>query len=119
MRKMTLSPHEVEIDPMFGATILFYAMQAAATVSAQPVNAAVAEPDVAHMTPHDIKLFNAQLTRDHPYYIRCQTFDETGSLVKKTRVCKTNRDWRRYDELGNENARSTYEAMRSKGTTGN
>jgi len=104
---------------MFGATILFYAMQAAAAVPAQPVAVAVAEPDVAHMTPHDIKLFNAQLPHDHPYYIRCQTFDETGSLVKKTRVCKTNRDWRRYDELGNENARSTYEAMQGKGITGN
>jgi hypothetical protein len=95
-------------------------------IAAAPANAAPAvapvsmqEPDVPRMTPREIKEYNATVPENDPRHIRCQTFDETGSLVKKTRVCKTNAGWRRYDEDGNDNARSTMDAMRSKGTTGN
>ena len=72
------------------------------------------EPDAQHMTPSEIRANNVRLTRDHPYYIRCQSRDETGSLAKKIRSCRTNQQWRLAFDQGNQNARDTYEAMQGK-----
>ncbi len=76
------------------------------------------EPDAQRMSPAEIRANNATLARDHPYFIRCQSRDETGSLAKKIRSCRTNVAWERAFRIGNQNARDTYEAMTSKATDG-
>ena len=61
------------------------------------------------MTPQQIRAYNATLARDHPAYIRCERQLETGSLVKKTRLCRTNAEWRRLGDIGNDTARDMQE----------
>ena len=72
------------------------------------------EPDAQRMTPSEIRANNAGLARNHPYYIRCQSRDETGSLAKKIRSCRTNIAWERAFIVGNQNARDTMEVAVSK-----
>ena len=76
------------------------------------------EPDAQRMSVAEIRANNATLERSHPYYIRCQSRDETGSLAKKIRSCRTNRQWAQAFVIGNQNARDTYEAMTSKAADG-
>jgi hypothetical protein len=104
---------------MLLASLLLMTAQAPVAAAPAPAPAPLQEPDVPRMTPREIKEFNATVPESDPRHIRCQTFDETGSLVKKTRVCKTNAGWRRYDQDGNDNARATLDTMRSKGPMGN
>lgn len=72
-----------------------------------PVTAAEAiePPDPKAMSQADIRAFNARLPRDHPYYIRCERREETGSLVKKLYSCRTNEQWQKADQIGNDNVR--------------
>jgi hypothetical protein len=77
------------------------------------------EPDGQHMSAAEIKANNAKFDRTHPYYIRCQRREETGSFVKVIKSCRTNAAWERAFKTGNENARDTYEAMTSKATNSN
>ncbi len=74
------------------------------------------EPDGQRMSPSEIRANNALLARNHPYYIRCQAHDETGSLVKKVRSCRTNHQWAEAWNVGNQNARDTIDAMSNKST---
>jgi len=39
-----------------------------------------------------------------PDYVRCVKILETGSLVKKTKICRTNAEWRRSADDGRKNA---------------
>jgi hypothetical protein len=64
------------------------------------------------MTSREIAAYNQGLPRDHPNFIRCRSFDEIGSWAKKSRVCRTNGDWKLSERNGNDNARETLEAMR-------
>lgn len=82
-------------------------MFAAATVTAP-------EPDGQRMTAAQIKANNAGLDRDHPYYIRCQRREETGSLVKVIRSCRTNAAGERAWRIGNQEARAAMEVAQSK-----
>lgn len=61
------------------------------------------------MTPQQIRAYNTALSRDHPAYIRCERQLETGSLVRKTRLCRTNAEWRRVGDIGNDTARHMQE----------
>ena len=70
------------------------------------------------MTGSQIREYNSHLDRDHPNYIRCVRVEETGSLVRKRPVCKTNQQWGDVDEAGNREARDIADAMRSKATAG-
>lgn len=99
---------------MLEAILLILAADGAATTPA-----AIAEPNPRAMTPKQIRAFNATVPRDHPYYIRCVSKPETGSLVKKITSCRTNEQWAKADAIGNQNARDTYEAMTSKATNSN
>ena len=85
---------------MFSALFLFVLAQAA--VPAGNVGAVA-------MTSQQIHTYNAALSRDHPAYIRCERQLETGSLVKKKRLCRTNAEWRRVGEIGNDTARDMQE----------
>lgn len=66
----------------------------------------------SEMTPTEIKAYNADIDKAHPYYITCRKTEVMGSLVKKLRVCRTNQQWKEASAKGNENAADTLEAMR-------
>ncbi len=76
------------------------------------------EPDAQRMSAAEIRASNAGLARNHPYFIRCQRREETGSLAKAIKSCRTNVAWARAFVVGNQNARDTYEAMTSKAADG-
>ncbi len=76
------------------------------------------EPSPREMNQREIRAFNAHVARDHPFYIRCVSSMETGSLSKRNYSCRTNRQWTLADETGNQNARETYGAMQSKAASG-
>lgn len=97
---------------MIEAVLLMLAAQGAATGAAAA--AAVVEPDPKEMSKSEIRAFNAALTRDHPFYIRCERTEDVGSLVKRKMSCRTNAQWKRAEEVGNQNARDSVEAMQSK-----
>jgi hypothetical protein len=72
------------------------------------------EPHPGSMTLKEVRAFDATLPRDHPYYIRCQIAPDTGSLIKHTMVCRTNRQWKLVETGENDAARQTYDDMRRK-----
>jgi hypothetical protein len=79
-------------------------------------------PDRApsEMTPTEIKAYNADLDKNHPYYITCRKTEVIGSLARKLRVCRTNDQWKESSAKGNQNARDTLEGFaRSGGVNGN
>ena len=86
---------------MLTAAIALAAAQASTVAAA----ATVEEPDPKEMSRSEIRQFNASLARDHPYYIRCERVPETGSLVKKVYSCRTNEQWDKADQVGNDKAR--------------
>lgn len=79
-----------------------------------PVVEELVEPNPKGMTQKEIRAFNAKLDRKHPFYIRCVSTIEIGTLSKRQYSCRTNRQWALADRIGNENARETYDAMTSK-----
>jgi hypothetical protein len=70
------------------------------------------------MKPSEIRAYNAKLTRDHPNYIRCDRVEETGSLVKKSTVCRTNEEWNRIETANNEGARDMARDMQKGWSNG-
>lgn len=96
---------------MLSALLLILAAEA---VPAAATETAMVEPDPKAMSQKEIRTYNAKLPRTHPFYIRCVSTAEIGSLVKRTYSCRTNRQWKASDENGNQNARDTYEQMTSK-----
>ncbi len=95
---------------MIEALLLVIAAEGAATEAVQTVS----EPDPKVMTQKEIRAYNAALPKSHPFYIRCKSSPEIGSLVKKVYSCRTNAQWQKSDEIGNQNARDTYDSMTSK-----
>ena len=81
------------------------AIALAVAQAATAASAAVQEPDPKAMSQAEIRQFNARLSRDHPYFIRCEKQTDTGSLVRKLYSCRTNEQWQHADEVGNDNAR--------------
>lgn len=45
------------------------------------------------MTPSEIRAFNKLVDRNHPYFIKCVKQADTGSLVGRRPVCRTNERW--------------------------
>jgi hypothetical protein len=70
----------------------------------------------SEMTSDQIAAHNAALEFGDPNYIKCRRIPISGSLVKKARVCKTNTDWAKAWQDGNQNARDAYDAM-NKGSS--
>lgn len=68
------------------------------------------------MSNASIAEHNAGLTTSDPRFIRCRRIAIPGSLVKKARVCKSNADWAKAWQVGNQDARDTYDAM-NRGST--
>lgn len=96
---------------MFTAAIAF-TLSVAAPVVAQPEY--IQGP--VKMTPKQIREYNSRLRPDHPNYIRCKRTEETGSLVRRRPVCRTNEEWSRIEDGGNRDAREAVESLQ-KGWT--
>ena len=90
--------------------------QGATTVAAVATRGEAVDGPVA-MTAAEIRTYNADLDRAHPAYIRCVRTLETGSLVKKRSTCRTNAEWTRTDEVGNDDARDIVEDINRSGST--
>ncbi len=100
---------------MFSSILILLAAEASVqAANPQPL----VEPNPKAMNQREIRAYNAHVARDHPFYIRCVSTIETGSLSKRNYSCRTNRQWRLAEETGNQNARDTYEAMQGKATSG-
>jgi hypothetical protein len=89
----------------------------AATPSTEAVPAT--EPNPKKMTQSAIRAHNAELPRDHAYFIRCVKSEETGSLIKRKLSCRTNQQWAAAEKAANDEARAIADAMRSKAGTSN
>lgn len=96
----------------------------AATIAMLLANSAAVATDLQltsgpiRMTASQIREYNSHLNPDHPNYIRCVRVEDTGSLVRKRPVCRTNQQWAIADEAGNREGRDIAEAMRSKAASG-
>lgn len=110
---------------MLSLLLALAAAEPAAPPASAPALQATAIPDPVltpftrdprTMSQTDIRNHNVGLERNSPNFIRCMRRDETGSLVRKTLSCRTNAQWARSDQIGNQNARDTYQAMESKAT---
>jgi hypothetical protein len=91
------------------AALPLFAVAAAAEPA--PVAPDIAAEPPSAMTNEAIAQHNAALEPRDPAFIRCRRIAIAGSLVKKARVCKTNADWAKSWQDGNQNARDTYDAM--------
>jgi hypothetical protein len=94
--------------------VALIAAPAAFAAEATPADRAPPEKAPSAMTPTEIKAYNEGLPQTHPYFIKCRKSLQIGSLVKKSRVCHTNEQWKVALEKGSTSARETAEAMQSK-----
>ena len=86
---------------------LLSALVLALTSTAPAVPAvAIPEPNPSQMSKAEIRAHNAQVGRSHPYFIRCVKAPDTGSLVARRALCRTNERWAPYDAAGREAART-------------
>ena len=85
----------------------------AGAAASMPV-AEIVEPDPKAMSQKQIRAFNAKLDRGHPLYIKCVKSEPIGSLVKRNFSCRTNAQWQKAEEIGNQDVRDTMEEMQSK-----
>ncbi len=81
---------------LFSAILLFTA--AAAVESTMP------EPNPSEMTAAEIRAHNKTLDRTAPYYIKCVREADTGSLLARKPVCKTNERWALLERRGRADA---------------
>ena len=91
---------------MISAILLALSAQAAPVVAI----ADVPEPNPSEMSKSEIRDFNAKLDRTHRYYIRCVKAANTGSLVARKPVCRTNERWALFERAGSAQAREMGDA---------
>lgn len=65
----------------------------------------VPEPNPSQMSKSEIRDFNAQINRQHRYYIRCVKAPDTGSLVARRAVCRTQQQWAAIESASRDQAR--------------
>lgn len=99
---------------MFAAAMIL-ALTNAPAAAAAPV---VVTTGPVKMKPSEIRAYNSAYPRTHPNYIRCQRVEETGSLVRKSSVCRTNEEWDRIEAIGNREAREATENLQRGWTNG-
>jgi hypothetical protein len=93
--------------------VLTLALMAAPALATTPAAIDRDPPEKAPsaMTSSEIASYNKGLASNHPYFIKCRKFTETGSIAKRVRVCRTNEGWKAAFAQGNANARETVESM--------
>ena len=86
--------------------------------------ASEAEPDPKplrgpiKMKASQIREYNKSLAKNHPAFIRCEGQAVTGSLAMRTKVCRTNKDWARVQQEGNDAARGMLDSLNIGSTNG-
>lgn len=95
-------------------TALTLILAQAPSVQTAAAGADLAVIDPAKMTGAQIKAHNAALDRKDPNYIRCERSTAPNSLIANVRICRTNAQWTIARRTGEQNARDTVEAMRSR-----
>lgn len=68
----------------------------------------------ARMSGAKIRAWNAGRNSQDPNFIRCERRAETGSWAKRTLSCRTNMQWSKAGEAGNQQARDLMESSKSK-----
>lgn len=101
------------------AALALAAIPFAASAGEAAADRAPPEKMPSAMTSKEIAAYNEGLDTNHPYFIRCRKILETGSLVKKARICRTNEGWKQAFAVGNQNSRDTVEAMTGKSISSN
>lgn len=86
----------------------------AAVAAPSPAAQEIVEPNPKEMSRSEIRAHNARLTNDHPFYIKCVRSEPIGSLVKSNYSCRTNRQWKIAEDVGNAEARAIADEMASK-----
>jgi hypothetical protein len=81
---------------------------------APPIERKIPEGPPSAMTNVEIAAHNEGLELRHPDFIKCRKIDMIGSLVKKARVCRTNEQWTKSWQNGNQNVRDTADAFAPK-----
>jgi hypothetical protein len=72
------------------------------------------------MSASEIAEANEGLDPSDPAYIKCRRVAETGSLIGKKRVCRSNAQWDAMANSANRESRDMIEGMaRSGGSNGN
>src|SRR3546814_20656970 len=56
-------------------------------------DAAPPQIDPRAMSMSEVRAHNAKLDRKDRQYIVCRSSDQTGSLARKNRICRTNGEW--------------------------
>ena len=97
------------------------ALLATASASLAGVESEKLPPDrpPSLMTSTEIRAYNKGLDAAHPYYIRCKKDPVIGSLARKLRVCRTNEEWKRFAEAGNDTGREILDDMSRAPSSGN
>jgi hypothetical protein len=102
---------------MMLTNFLIFAAAAVAPAPTDVLSVAITEPNPKKMSGKEIRDHNAKLARNHPFFIRCVSSVETGSLVKRRASCRTNKQWAATDDAGNREARDIADQMSSKAST--
>src|SRR5688572_33075935 len=101
----------------------FISIAALSIALATPAVAADKQPPSrmpSEMTPTEIKAYNADISADHPYYIKCRKTEVIGSLARKLRVCRTKVGRAAWWARGKDNTGEALSGVdRSGGTNGN
>ena len=85
-----------------------------------PAHAADSTKSPSKMSSSEIAEFNEGLEASDPAYIKCQRVAETGSLIGRKKVCRSNAQWDAMANSANRETREMLEGMaRSGGTNGN
>ena len=87
-----------------------------AMASVEPV-ADIPEPRPSLMSKSEIRDYNAKLDRTHRFYIRCVKAPDTGSLVARKAVCRTNDQWAAVEKAGRDQARNMADETVARSTS--
>lgn len=82
------------------------------------VTPAIPEPNPTEMSSAEIRTHNKALDRTHPYFIRCVRQADTGSLVARKPVCRTNERWALLDKASRRAADELAGDMTSRSAQG-
>ena len=93
--------------------MIFLTSTLLALASVEPVTD-IPEPRPSMMSKSEIREHNTRLDRTHRYYIRCVKAPDTGSLVARRAVCRTNDQWAAVDAAGRNQARDVVDDARAR-----
>ena len=87
-------------------------------LASSALDAGASPPDgPLRMSASQIRVYNANLARSDPQFIRCTKQLETGSLVRKRATCRTNAEWRRVEDISNNEARDIADRVNTSGSS--